>query len=137
MSLSAWSSAVIGIELSRVQLFIPIWKRTFNHDYGLEYKFDPKTGKELWKKGESPIEGFDGEEKFHEFKVFYTSNQDNYVIGIGTESLRYQDSREAAFMKLPSEAELWIHKGRLEELLKPLNLWDENKYGLYNVMCAS
>lgn len=143
--------AVIGCEV----IFdnIPVKKervKTFRHDYpdDGEIRFDPKTGKALWKTIEYPEFVFEDDDgytddyngkskaiKLDNLRMFRGTDGEPTVLGIGIgDSTHSNGGENYEFMPLPDIESI---KKKVKEILEPANMWEEETFGLYSILYCS
>lgn len=144
--------AVIGCQVELDN--IPVKKervKAFKHDYpdDGEIKFDPKTGKALWKTVEYPEFAFDYDKYDHPddnggktkivklgtLKMYHGTDGEPTVLGVGTGENTYSNGGEDCdFMPLPDMESI---KKKVKEVLEPIGMWNEETFGLYSILYCS
>jgi hypothetical protein len=136
------SYAVIGIKIENK--LIPRKKhkmKAFTHDFPENWVADPTTGRKLWQEYDEPEFSFDAYERASikpklptGVAVFYETNNGGeepaFVLGYGITGVDFYTGCKV----LPDVDKL---KADLKELLTPLGLWDEQKFGLYSICHCS
>jgi hypothetical protein len=130
------SYAVIGVEINSDGLYTV----TETPATG-EKSFNPDTGERLMHKERTPIEGFErgvvsGDDSFKDFPVFWTTDSESCVIGIGVGGT-YSNGGEDVCMMSIDDVNIEALKQELKEVLEPIGLWDESKFGLYTILHCS
>lgn len=130
------SYAIIGLRVDPDDLFINEKVKTFEHNYSQDMLFDPKTGKELWKVNSTPIEGYNGEDEFRDYKVVYdTDGQYNYICLYAADEPYSNGGPYSQMIPLPNNDEWIIKLGIFREQLS--DLWDEAEFGLWSILYCS
>tara|TARA_Y100000034_G_scaffold37672_2_gene46322 strand:- start:2476 stop:2889 length:414 start_codon:yes stop_codon:yes gene_type:complete len=134
---AVWHSyAVIGILIDKDKLYKEAKTvKAFAHNHPRTMKFCPDTGKELWKEVREPIPEWDESETLGSFKVHTSTDSHDHVVGIIAADEAEMRGSGVDFTKLPDN--LADEKYKLKELLEPLGLWDESKFGLYSILYCS
>lgn len=148
MSTSYAGRALIGVCLTRSQIFKKETVKAFNHDRPSSMKFDPDTGKPLWKTSEScilmpkdpdyvdgcdlstvePKEELGGLYLFHDRPGDDTKTR--YLLGdLAVEDSRYRKGN----FKAVDEDDLRDTRENVRQVLEPHGLWDPSKFGLWVV----
>jgi hypothetical protein len=147
--------SVIGIilpdkdELPKAK--ISVRKKAFQHTYedGTVFEFDPKTGQKLF------IDDEKEEIETNYPAILYDINSEDPEINqtvlkapagldfhYGTDCMNiclgYGSSNgEDSAIKFKAIPDIEAIKTTLQELLEPLGLWDEKKFGLYTILYCS
>lgn len=135
MGVDYYSYLIIGLEIDHKKLFRNQKVKTFDHNYSEDYKFDPKTGKKLWEIDERPVKGYNGEDKLYTYKVVHSTDKKSWFVAdkIIVCNCNYDYSRKLPFK--PDEYEKIKEKMKFE--LEAFGIWDEKKFGIYNVIYCS
>jgi len=130
MSVSYYSYAVLGCEVPVAKLYRTVVKRHEEHAVPLGAKYCPTCGKLAVI--EYSISIFDEEtEQIGQFPIIWSTGRKRAFIGLTASG---SDYRESKCIKVKSLSEL---KEQLQNSLRPLDLWNENKFGLYAVQYCS
>lgn len=134
MGVDYYASAVLGCEVTG-KLRYEVEKRGCLHDAG-DQPFCPKCGKQTVIKETVNIPEYEddaiGAEDGPYLTVFSTTDNRRQIAGIGT-TVDSDGCNEAQFM-LVNFDEI---KRQVREVLEPLGLWDETKFGMWSVMHCS
>lgn len=155
MSTSYGGRALIGVCLTRAQIFKKETVKAFEHDRPSSMKFDPDTGKRLWKINESCIlmpkdpdyvDGCDLStvEPKKELGGLYLFNDSS---GTGNEKRRYllgdlavedeaEGYRQNNFKEIDGD-DIRDTRESVRQILEPHGLWDPSKFGLWVVLYVS
>jgi len=139
MGASYHAYAVIGIKLSKNELFKPKRYKAFEHNYPDDWSHDPKSGRDLWKSYPACIlEGvkeIDGEIAPGIQGVSQGTDSGPYYLGLVAGVNQYDAD---GFLKLDDKIKNFEElKKRLEYYLKPYDLWLPERFGIYAVFyCA-
>lgn len=139
--------AVIGCEimLENIPKITEIIK-AFNHNHPKNVKFDPETGKKLWKEDSYQEFAFEPDDDrtydertkmidIGEFKIYRGTDGSPTVIGFGCGEDTYSNGGEVhEVIDLPDVNEL---KNKLKAILEPVNMWDEDCFGLHAILYCS
>ena len=134
MSTACYSYAVIGCQVSREKLFkeeIITYKH--RHTTLPDTNFCPTCGEVVRKK---EVEEIDIDDKIGEFELVWSTDQKEAFIGKVAEDSDRENvgNLNPTFMEDP---DIFDIKCDLGEVLKPLGMWDESKFGLYAVQYIS
>ncbi len=119
-----------GVLLNHRQLFCTTTRKLFPHDYPADWAYCPKTGKPLWSEDHTtPIDDYN----------VAKSTVGGLAVSVVSAPVETQciiwgdyailDTRH--FCKLPGQATSDYCRRRLYNVLDPLGLWDEHRFGLY------
>lgn len=130
------ATSVIGIKVNPSDFFKSSKVKAYNHSYPEDYEYDPKTGNKLWIYSSQPIDEADGNCKLDNSDVKHTLHRykgwqafsiykdaDFQILGAGGCS-----DGATTFLQL---SELSNIRNDLKNALRPLGLWDQNRFGLY------
>ena len=140
--------AVIGILIDEDS--IPLKKETVkigNHDFPKDVLFNSKTGAALWE--EEEYQEFTFDEDYHDenpkskliklpkgIEIYRGTDGKPMIIGFGTGEDTYSNGGDDCDFKSLSKMPTKEFLG-LKDILEPLGIWDESKYGLYSVLSCS
>ena len=137
--------AVIGCEIDLDK--IPKITKTikaFNHNHPENIKFDPETGKKLWKEDTYQEFAFEPDRTddirtnvidIGEFKIFRGTDARPIVMGFGCGKNTYSNGGDDyEVIDLPDVNEL---KNKLKAILEPLKMWDEECFKLHAILYCS
>ena len=129
MSTACYSYAVIGCQVPREKLFKEDIV-TYKHRHATlpDTNFCPTCGEVIRTK---EVQEVDIEDKIGEFKLVWSTDQKEAFIGVVVEA---SDSIDILFIE---DLDITRYGSSLREVLKPLGMWDESKFGLYAVQYIS
>ncbi len=145
------ATALIGVELDKKNTVETIRERGCKHEES-DNKFCAECGEAMWNKREVVIkelrmvfEDWEEEECYsketilEDYQLGFTT--DEHRVFLGKQVTVYADTQsdEAKMIALPVMEEIsqdiaYI-KQALMNFLKPLNLWDESKFGIWAIAC--
>jgi len=137
MGYSASSHIVIGVRVRRKDFFVEKKVRGCRHQ-NTKDKFCAECGKPTWEtKGNYSFNLGDLWEPNEDGISAVAGNceSDEYVIGLDIGNCGGYDNPNILLIKMPSDEQIAKLKKDLEKLLG--GLYDENKFGLYNVFYES
>lgn len=129
--------AVLGVKLSKHELFKDKAIRAFEHNYPDDWKVDPKTGRQLWTTYKVCILN-DSEDLYGEIAsgiraASEGTDDNNYYLGLVAQASEYSRDNEQ-FIRDWNTDDL---KNKLKALLDPHHLWFPERFGLYAVSYVS
>jgi len=131
--------AVIGIPVDTGKFYASADKvKAFDHDYPLEMKFCPQTGKPLWEENEQPIEGWKPDEgTFLGFEIYQGTEGNPEILAVlgSTDTEGYGDHKPSSKLDDQDLENLKAMKEEIKAGLEPLGMWDESKWGLHAILC--
>jgi len=130
MSTVCYSYAVIGCQVPREKLFkeeIITYKH--RHTTLPDTNFCPTCGEVIRKK---EVEEIDIDDKIGEFKLVWSTGQEEAFVGIVSEV----DS-DSNFIEITDSEDISNIRYNLKNVLEPLGMWSEIKFGLYAVQYIS
>lgn len=134
MGVSYYSQAVIGCKISEEKLYQkPLLEKRFNHNYGQDIKFCPKTGRELWREVLNPISQYNEDDRLGEYKLCRSNDTDLVVSLVGTKCVNACYDPGITMHKIDF-VDLENKKQKLKSFLESLGLWNEDNFGLFNVV---
>jgi hypothetical protein len=130
--------AAIGVLVDRTDLYQTKMVKVGNHDFDQKTLYHPQTGKQLWE----PIPGFSDRTLMFasRFPVImgtaaYTELYEQTIVICAIAPVRADETCDR-MMALDLE-NLPQAKNDLKEVLEPIGLWDEQKFGLHAVLVCS
>jgi hypothetical protein len=153
--MGAKARAVVGVCLTRDQIFRKETVKAFEHNHSPDMKFDPQTGKKLWEEAGrcillphdpeymdfdfstvEPREELDGLFLFHD-RSSWGKRETRYLLGgLGLEDDGPDGYRKNNFAKLDPK-EIDVIREKVKKLLEPHRLWKPDKFGFWVVHYAS
>lgn len=135
------AKAVIGIILDEEKIPTKKFKnKTFDHNYPESMRFSPVDGRKLWDEREIPEFTFDEESRDtrliplpKNIKLFHGTNGEPIILGFGISDTDSNGGNDYCFKKLPEED----IRTKIKAVLEPLNLWNEETFGLYSILYCS
>lgn len=132
-------------------------KKAFDHDYGEDYEFHPKNGSKLWLDEKEEVEadypaiildteGFIDEDEIEEGQTIidltdqeelcctYSTDERITFYGFIIKTGYANGDKDVSFDHLPDIERI---KNLIKNKLEPLNLWDEDEFGLYSILYCS
>ena len=135
--MSYYSYSVIGLKIDKDKLHQkPKLEKAFPHNHPQSLKFDPQTGKKLWKEISNPIpeyNEYDDDldcEAVGKYKLIYGTEQERCVVQlVGADDAEGRDCSN--FVKMPIDEQIQEFK----DFMQKLGLWDEKNFGLHSILC--
>jgi len=146
MGADYYAKAVIGVLIDEDK--IPkkhVRVKAFQHDFPEDWKVDPTNpSRKLWNEKNYPEFTFDPDYANEDTKlvklpmgmgVFKGTDDEPAVVGVGAESGSSNGGDDYDFKQIPDSVE--NVRDALKNILGPLGLWDEKKFGLYSILYCS
>ena len=137
------AKAVIGIKIRLADIPTKhIVEKAFDHSYSAGMRFDPQTGRKLWKESHVPEIAFSEEYEgdldagtklitVTNAEAFDDGYGEDLVFGFGVDGTNSNGGATMDFCTIPDTELL---KKNLKKALEPYGLWEENKFGLYTIL---
>jgi len=129
------AATVIGIKFKCSEIIKKSTVKAYPHDYPETMKFCPQTGKKLWDVEFSLIDGTEPHEamlggldvKFANPESRIDNPDEDIFVGIASEA-GVNDSKFLAGQNFEE------YKKKVQEVLEPLGLWKESRFGIYTFL---
>jgi hypothetical protein len=127
------AKALIGLKLTR-----PLTQtvKAFEHSYSDEFKYCPKTGRALWEKEVTPVEGYDiTKETYLGYPVVRGTDNLLYLALLVSDKTHSNGGPEDSVSPLPED--LLSEMQQFAKTLQVAGLWDRKLFGLWSVLYCS
>lgn len=135
MSTTDYAASIIGCRVDRSKIFFKQKTRICDHSLPENYpNFCPECGKRTYLMMEVTIDEYDQDHKtLNGLRVFENEYSDQIIIAACSVVL---DCDEWISCKL-DPAHVSGSRTQLKKILKPLDLWDEEQFGIWCMMWAN
>lgn len=131
------SHAVIGVRVSR-NAFVSKQERTVdgcNHPH--DFEFCPRCGRPAKRKEIVSVDLLeDDPDTFYGLDLVKGTDQREIYLGITCSGTNSNCGDEDSFVKV-SDFQIREIRTKIQNVLRPLNLWDEKMFGLWSVLSCS
>lgn len=131
--------AVIGHPVELNELYEPpVLEKTFQHDYGQDVKFHPRSGRPLWKEVRRQKSFYDpDDETIGPYDLYCGTDDRILIVGIeGTDDTHSNCGPSESFVSLPENLE--GDRLQLKAFFEECGLtWDDEKFGLWAILYCS
>lgn len=136
--------ALIGVRVDRRDFEERLYQRAnvkaFQHDYGQDMKFDPQTGKPLWKESQEPVDGWNEEdEQLFGYPVVDDGSEGKYKYICLYATGKKTDDNGGPYDQMQDVvlANLSVARNKMRKELEKLGLWSDKQFGLWAVLEAN
>lgn len=125
----AWSG--MGVWIPSNRLYVPREVKAFEHNFPVEVRYHPQTGKALWRTVNFPIPEFNEEtNNLGKYDIFRDYRHElAYCTFFSTYSDEYSPNK---ISNIPED--IGPKKEEMREFLSKLGLWDEIRFGHHIVL---
>ena len=134
MGCSYTAYTVIGCRVLKDKLYNERQVKAFDHNFGEDMKFDPQTGKPLWRTEQTLVNGdIDLDGNFGEFSAVTDNPEDDEFYYIGVESSASPSWDHGDGPVKMDNPDLDKIRSSIKAYLEPFGLWDEAEFGIWTV----